>query len=207
MRLSSLCALAATIATTTGVFADVLPRYEVTPYVGVRGGGHYFDGVGDADFEYDATYGLIANFRAGYNTQWEILYGHQGATIDDSAASFDGSKFEVDLDYLQVGGTYLLDDRGIMPFVSVTLGVTRLDPDIGELSDETYFSGSLGFGLRYDLGRNLGLRVEGRAFGLFGKSNSLVFCDDSLGEDFCFFAGDGGVIPQLELSGGISFRF
>ena len=202
-----LLAAFASLACGAGAAADVLTRFEITPYVGYRGGGHYLDSVGDADFEEDTTYGVVANYRAGYNTQWEILYGHQATEIDDSASSLDGSKLGLDLDYVQIGGTYIFDDDGLQPFVSVTLGATWLSPDIDEISDESYFSASLGLGMRYDITRNLGLRVEGRAFGLFGKSNSLVFCENIDGTEQCYLGGDGGIIPQFELSGGLSFRF
>lgn len=188
-------------------YADVVPRLEITPYVGYRGGGNLLDAIGDADFESDASFGFVLNYRATYKTQWEVLYGHQGTELDDSGISEDGSKLGLDIDYLHVGGTYVFSDKPVAPFLSLAMGATRLSPDVDEISSETYFSASLGLGVRYALTPNLGLRFEGRALGLFGKTNSLVFCETFEGEELCYFGGDGAVIPQFELSAGLSFRF
>ncbi|MFK8016763.1 MAG: outer membrane beta-barrel protein [Gammaproteobacteria bacterium] len=187
--------------------ADVVPRLEITPYVGYRGGGHLLDAVDEADFEYNLSYGFVANYRATFNTQWELIYGHQATDIDDSAASADGSKLGLNLDYLHVGGTYVFGDKPLAPFLSIAVGATRLSPDAAGISSETYFSASAGLGLRYTLTQNLGLRLEGRALGLFGKTDSLVFCETFDGVEECFLSGDGSIIPQFELSAGLSFRF
>ena len=187
--------------------AEIVPRLEITPYVGYRGGGHLLDVEGEADFESDVSFGVVLNYRATYRTQWELLYGHQSTDLDDSSTSADGSKFGLNLDYLHLGGTYVFSEDALAPFLSLTLGATRLSPDLSDFESETYFSGSIGLGLRYTLSPNLGLRVEGRALGLFGKSDSLVFCQNVDGIEDCFVAGDGSVIPQFEISAGLAFRF
>lgn len=183
--------------------ADVLPRIELTPYVGYRGGGHWRDAMGDAEIEYGTSYGFVFNYRATYKTQWELSYGHHGTDLEFSDGSTDG----VDFDFLHVGGTYVMSEERLAPFLALTVGATRITPDDGTVSDETYFSGSLGLGLRYELTPTLGLRLEGRLSGLFGKSNSLVFCDTGTLEEVCFLSGDGGVIPQFEVLTGLTFKF
>ncbi len=94
------------------------------------------------------------------------------------------------------------------PFLSLTVGATRISPEASDISSETYFSASLGLGVRYELSSSVGLRLEGRASGMFGKSNSLVFCDRSFpGDEGCFLGGDRGIIPQFEALAGLTFRF
>ena len=188
--------------------ADVpAARVELTPYVGYRGGGNYLDVVGEADFGEDVTFGAVLNIRSRFNTQWEILYGHQATDIDTSASSLDGSKLELDMDYLHVGGTYLFDGELVRPFLALAFGATRLSPEESTIKSETYFSGSLGTGIRLNLTDQLGLRVEGRIFSLFGKTNSLVFCEGDENGGGCFLAGDGRRIFQYEGSVGVTFRF
>ena len=189
------------------VSADTLPRLEISPYVGYRGGGHYLSATGDADFEAATSFGVVANYRAAFNTQFEVLYGHQETDINDSSSSAFDSMLGINIDYLHVGGSYVFSSGKIAPFLSLAIGATRLSPDLAEIESETYFSGSLGLGVRYDITPNLGLRLEGRTIALFGKTNSLVFCGTIDDESGCLFAGDGAYIPQLEISAGISFRF
>lgn len=189
------------------VWADVLPRIEVTPYVGYRGGGNWLAVDGDADLEGAVSYGVFVNFRAKYNTQWEVFYGRQSTQVDTVGATLDGSVLDVDLDYFHIGGSYVFNDKRLSPFFAMTFGATRVSPGNSPLSDETYFSGSMGLGLRYELQRNLGLRLEARVLSLFGKSNSLVFCTVIDNEEACGLAGDGGAIPQGEVLAGLTFRF
>ncbi|MEO1576899.1 MAG: outer membrane beta-barrel protein [Pseudomonadota bacterium] len=195
------------LCASTAVLADDVPRLEITPYVGYRGGGQWQDADGDAPFAKDASYGVIVNYRATYKTQWEVFYGRMSTNIETRNATLDGSFLGIDMRYLHAGGTYVFREERLAPFLSMTFGVSRLTPDDGALSEETYFSASMGLGLRYELQRNLGLRLEARAMGLFGKSNSLVFCETVVGGEDCFVGGDRGVIPQLEVLAGLSFRF
>lgn len=206
LKIQRLVGLLALCASTT-VLADDVPRLEIAPYVGYRGGGQWLDADGEAPFAQAASYGVIVNYRATYKTQWEVYYGRMGTDIETRNATLDGSFLAVDMDYFHAGGTYVFREERLAPFLSMTFGVSRLTPDDGAVSEETYFSASLGLGLRYELQRNLGLRLEARAMGLFGKSNSLVFCETLDGVEGCFLGGDRGVIPQLEVLAGLSFRF
>ena len=187
--------------------ADPLPRLEISPYVGYRTGGHYLSSTGDADFQEATSFGFVANYRAAYNTQIELLYGHQSTDIDDTSSQAFDSMLGIDMDFLHIGGTYVFSDKKLAPFLSLTIGATRLSPELTGIESETYFSGALGLGLRYDLAPNLGLRLEGRTHALFGKTNSLVFCGSIDDDSGCLFAGDGAYIPQFEISAGLSFRF
>ncbi|MFK8029869.1 MAG: outer membrane protein [Gammaproteobacteria bacterium] len=204
----SQCALALLLLTGASVAtADTIPRFEVTPYVGYRGGGNYLSSTGDADFDTTTSFGVVANYKASFKTQWEVLYGHQETDISDGSAEAFDNTLDLNIDYLHVGGSYVFSTNKLAPFLSLTVGATRLSPNIPEIKSETYFSGSLGLGVRYDLTPNLGLRLEGRTIGIFGKTNSLVFCGTLEGESGCLFGGDGSYIPQFEVSAGLSFRF
>lgn len=183
--------------------ADVLPRFEVTPYAGYRGGGQWLDAGGDAEIQSDVSFGVVANYRATYRTQWEVIYGHQTTDLEFS----DGLLDELAFDFLHVGGTYVFSEKPLAPFLSLAFGATRISPAASEIDSETYFSGSLGLGLRYELTPLVGLRLEGRASGMFGKSGSLVFCENNASEEVCFLGGDRGIIPQFEALAGLTFKF
>lgn len=187
--------------------ADVVPRLEITPYVGYRGGGQWLDADGDAPLASAPSYGVFLNYRASFRTQWELFYGRQSTEIETRNATLDGSFLDVDMDTLQFGGTYVFREERLSPFLAMTLGATRVTPDDGLLDEEVYFSASLGLGLRYELRPNLGLRLQARFVGLFGKTNSLVFCEKISTDEVCYLSGDRSVIPQGELLGGLTFRF
>ena len=165
-------ATASVLVATATAAADVVPRLEITPYVGYRAGGNWLDIDGDAELAGAASYGFILNYRETYKTQWELFYGRQSTEIETRNATLDGSFLELDMDYLHVGGTYVFREDKLAPFLSMSFGVTRLTPDDELLDEETYFSASLGLGLRYELKRNLGLRLEARAMGLVGQAVS-----------------------------------
>lgn len=188
----------------SAALADVPAKWEFTPYAGYRGGGQWLDATGEAEIQSDVSYGVIANYRASFKTQWEIVYGHQTTDLEFS----DGFLDELAFDFLHIGGSYVFREERLSPFLSLAIGATRISPEAPEISSETYFSASLGLGLRYELNPSVGLRVEGRASGMFGKSNSLVFCDRSFpGDQGCFLGGDRGIIPQYELLAGLTFKF
>ena len=184
-------------------------RFEVTPYGGYRFGGTFEDQelASTAELADDASVGVIMNLRESENTQWELVYARQSTTADVSDFSFASPSVDLDLQSLQLGGTYLGDGTLARPYLAATLGGTHISPDAGELNSDTFWSFSIGTGLQILPSERLGLRVEARAWGTFISSGSSLFCTSGAQGGLCAIAVSGDMLWQIETFAGVVFRF
>lgn len=185
------------------------PRFEITPFAGYRLGGTFEDDeTGDElKLEDSSSFGMSLNMRAEANTQYELTYSHQATDIDVSDVLPGASDLDIDLDYLQIGGTYLWDGNVARPFLVATIGIAHLDPDASDLDSETYFAFSVGGGWKVFPTRRLGLRLEGRFYGTVLESDSAVFCRSGPEGTGCLLRTSGELLWQWEMFAGVSFRF
>ncbi|MDJ0917436.1 MAG: outer membrane beta-barrel protein [Woeseiaceae bacterium] len=184
-------------------------RYEVTPYAGYRVGGSFADEASETEFDLQESnaFGLIINGRVDANTQWEFLLGRQSTSVDTEGLSVGDPILDLDVDYFQLGGTYLFDGDDVRPFVALTLGATRFRPDLSGFGSETFFSASLGGGWQFNATKRLGVRLEARAFTTFLDSNSQLFCRLDAGGAACLITVDAKTLTQWEARAGLVFRF
>ncbi len=70
------------------------------------------------------------------------------------------------VDYLQFGGTAFFpqDSDHFMPYLSLTIGATLMEPDSGAYDSETRFSGSIGGGFRIPFNDNVSLNLGVRGY-------------------------------------------
>jgi len=162
--------------------------YELTPYAAYRIGGDFEDDETGEEYDLDDSeaFGIILNIYAKPQGQWEILYAKQSTELDTLGA-LDGIPPSIDLDveYLQIGGTYLFDSDKVQPFIALTLGVTHFDPQFADLDSENYFSASFGGGIKLNPEGRIGARLEGRVYSTFLESSSEIFCSSSFGVGEC----------------------
>ncbi len=184
--------------------------FEVTPFVGYRIGGTFEDDNSDAEFELDdsSSFGLVMNLRAEDNTQWELVYSHQNTDLDSSGLLTPSDPvLSMDVDYLQLGGTYLWEGDLARPFMVATMGLAHFDPDDSDFNSETYFSFSIGGGWKVFPTQRFGLRLEGRFYGSLIESDSSIFCESISGSSRCLISTSGTVLWQWEMMAGAVFRF
>ena len=184
-------------------------RYEVTAYAGYRMGGSFDDEAGDREFELQDSnaYSLTVNGRVEENTQWEFLLGRQSTSVDTEGLFVEDPVLDIDVDYFQLGGTYLFDGNGVRPFIALTLGATRFNPDPAGFGSETYFSASFSGGWQFNKSGRLGARLEARAFTTFLDSDSNLFCQSDAGGAACLIALESNTLTQWEARAGLVFRF
>jgi hypothetical protein len=182
---------------------------EFTIFGGLRAGGEM--SVEDSDVVYAAndssSYGLIWNTRQQRNTEWEVYFSRQQTEVELSDPFFILPGIDVDIYTLQLGGTYLFDGKGVRPYLAMTLGGTHVKADSDSGDSDTFFSGSLGFGLKFREGERLGFRLEGRAHGVLVSSNSKLFCRTGPDENICSVQIEGSLFSQFEAFAGVVFRF
>lgn len=186
-------------------------RFEITPYGAYSFGGSFYDSETDASVSLDdsANFGLILNFRESANTQWEILYSLQNTDAELTGVATASEPLDLDVHYLQAGGTYQGDGDLFRPYLALTAGVAHFNVKSDGFSNDTFFSFSIGPGLQIRPNDRLGFRLEARAFGSLVKSGSTLFCvsDPAGGTAGCAFTVTGDVLWQLQAMAGIVFRF
>lgn len=175
---------------------------ELTPFAGFRFGGSFEDNAVGTDLEAgeSAGFGVIVDVPAARNTQYELFYGFQRTELAPGAAP----RFDLDVHYLHLGGTYLFPGERARPFVAAGLGLTLFDPQGATRDFETRFSVSLGGGVKIPFSERVGLRLEARGFVTVLPESTQIFCVSS-GGAACDIRVQGDVFGQVQLLAGVSF--
>ena len=194
-------------------------RYELTPYAAYRIGGEFEpqsaagDGARQSDgFEIREgnANGLILDIATlEGDAQWEVLYAHQDTTLETQPSFIGEPTMEVDVSYLQFGGTYLFQvaTESTAPFIALTAGITRFEPGLDAAEAENYFSWSLGGGVQLRANRRVGVRLEARVFGSLIDDDSALFCVSSPELNSCALIVEGDSLYQFEARVGVVARF
>ncbi len=196
-----------TLASPAG--AEVTPYHvSITPFIGYRTGGEFKDEDSGEKIEVNnaSSYGLIINAPASDTTEWELLYSHQSAGLDSSTTALDPG-VDIDINYFQVGGTYVFEGAPIRPFIAAGIGASYFSPDQSQYDSETYFAFSLGGGAHVFPTSRVGLRLEGRVFGSVIDSDSAIFCRSDESGAACAFHASGDILWQWEVFAGLTARF
>lgn len=182
---------------------------EITPFAGYRFGGTFETTDESAEYEMEdsSSFGLILNFRHKNNTQWELFYSQQRSEATFSQMSAIDQLVDVDIHVLQVGGTYVGDGDMMRPYVAMTLGGTHIRTSSVESADDTFFSGSIGLGMKLMPRSRVGIRLEARAYGTLLSSDTSLFCQTGPDQNVCAVQVDGNLLAQFEAFAGITFRF
>ncbi|MEO8333079.1 MAG: outer membrane beta-barrel protein [Gallionella sp.] len=185
---------------------SVAQAVEVAPFAGHRYGGGFKDTNTAARFELaDATsYGLLLDFDTEPNKQIEVFLSHQDTQLT-TAGTFTGNPlFDLTIDYYHIGGLFMMLPEGerVRPFVSGTLGLTRMDPKRSDLTTENRFSLSLGGGAKFFLSRSLGLRFDVRGIYTMLNADTSVFCSGG-----CAIRVRSSGFVQTEVGAALMMRF
>jgi hypothetical protein len=160
-------------------FSSAAQAVEIAPFTGHRYGGSFEDANTLSGFELaDATsFGLLLDFDSGPDQQIEVFLSRQDTQLT-TAGTFTGNPlFDLSIDYYHIGGLYLLPADGLMhPFVSGTIGMTRMVPKRSDLTTENRLSLSLGGGAKFFFTKSVGLRVDVRAIYTMLNADTAVFC-------------------------------
>ena len=147
-------------------------RFEITPTAGYRTGGELSASdseLFDVDVEVDESdvLGLKVDIPVGVpGLQLELLAMHQESAFTSDLGLF-GENIElldVDITYYHAGLLWQWGAGQVNPFVTVSAGLARIDPDLPLVDAEDRFSGSLAGGVKIFFARNVGLRLEGRGW-------------------------------------------
>lgn len=184
--------------------SPVSAEVELTPALGLRVAGA-IDPVGAADTTLDLSpaYGVTLDLTLRPEKYFTLLWSRQSSEFDAVGLLPDRDTFELDVDYLHVGGAYRpRRSKKLKPFVMATLGLTWVQPEPSSFGSEIGFSMLAGGGFIRELGPRTALRLDLRGF--FNITG--VTLSGTCGGVGCSvrFSGGGGL--QFETLFGVSFR-
>jgi len=159
--------------------ASPVSAVEVSPYSGHRYGGSFMDSNTSAEFEVAdaAAYGLALDFDLEPDKQFEVLLSRQNTYLSTTGTFTGNPLFDLTIDYYHIGGIYMMPgSERVRPFLSGTLGLTRMAPNRTDLTTENRLSISLGTGAKIFLGKNIGLRFDVRATYTALNADAEIFC-------------------------------
>lgn len=186
--------------------------WEVTPFIGYRGGGNFdVEGSPDAtevDLDDHGSFGLAINLFPGADKteSYELYYSRQETNV---ARSSPLAPFDLNVEYLHLGGTLNFDNDQMpfRPYIAGGLGLTRFSPQTGGGGDDSRFSLSLGGGLMVPVTKRFSVRLEGRGFLTFVNSDSAFLCASGPQGGTCAIRVRGDSFIQYELLAGATFAF
>ena len=147
-----------------------------------------------------AAFGVAADYDLDSSRQLQLFYGQQSTTLDPGGGQ---PRFDFDVRYLHLGGTYFFDGPiGRGPYAVGGLGVTHFSPDLGGLQSETKASLNVGFGYLWPLGSAVAVRAEARAFVTLLNSSGGLFCSGG-----CTVVLSGDAFVQGQAMVGLTARF
>ena len=201
----SVAAILAILIASPALAENAAGTIELTPYGAYTFGGTFNDedSATEAELQDSESFGLIFDYKRKDNTQIEVIYSQQSTDADVSGTTVPN----INMHYLQLGGTYLFDEGKVLPFMSATLGATHIDVDTEGFGSDTFFGFSIGGGLQIAPSSRLGLRLEARAFGTMLRSGSTIFCGSGPAGAGCAITVAGDVLWQFQMMAGIVFRF
>ncbi len=182
---------------------------EITPLLGLRGGGDFVDRETDKNHTVEGSdsFGFIIGFPYEKGKTIEVYYSRQSSEINSVDVNLSSTTGIVDIpltiNYLHIGGTTPINENyDLNTFVSGGLGFTYLSPDLDGLQSDLRASLSIGIGLKLPLTDDIALRLETRALATLYNSNSALFCNGG-----CSLSVNGSFFVQAEIFAGLAIKF
>jgi len=182
---------------------------EITAFGAYRFGGTFEEEESEVEYELNdsPSFGLIVNFRHKDPTQWEILYSQQQTEAEFQGGTTGDGEVDLDLHVLQLGGTYQFEGEVARPYLAFTLGGTHVKASSNGSDSDTFFSGSIGIGMKFLPTSRVGIRVEARAYGTLVDNSTDLFCSTGPDQNICAIRLEGRMLSQVETFAGITVRF
>jgi hypothetical protein len=175
---------------------------EVTPFVGYRFGGAFFERVTGQSVDLDGARAIGAVVNVKFND--EGLFAEALFTRQEASLTFPGGLFtppadwQITVDHWQGGGRQEFGTNPrVRPFLTGLLGLTHY---AAEGDNEIRFTLSAGGGVKLMPMRHVGVRLDGRVFATFADvEGRVIACSPGV----CLVAIDADILWQAEFSAGL----
>lgn len=177
---------------------------QIAPLAGYGFGGRFYSEGLATEFELEDSfdYGGAVDFKAGETWRIEVLYSRRDSELQ--AVGLPGFNLDLQIERLFVGLQEEISPQNrTRPFGTLLLGITRFKPGFEGVDTDDRFTAGVALGFKSWLSKNIGLRVEGRAYYVFVDSAGGILCSTGT----CFISISGSGLWQTNVSGGLVFAF
>ena len=217
MKIRSLC-FAALLFLLCTISTNAQARFELTPFVGYKTTASYpvsiFSTAGGGTVPIDrlrvndsAAFGAFFDYSLTENSQAEFMWNRNNTSYSahDILSQSYFNAYHSDIDQYQFGLLYMFrtSEYKLRPYVAGSVGFTH-DLNSNGTANRTEFSYSLGGGVKYYLGRHVGLRGDLRYLPTYGSSSNGAYCDPFFG---CYSTRVSHYLNRGSFVGGIIFKF
>jgi opacity protein-like surface antigen len=195
-------AIAALMA--TGATAAEERRFQVTPFFSYASGDDLENSVGEKrEVDDESGWGLSLDYALEPSRFYQFFYAGFSTEAQGDAAPID-----LDIHYLQLGGTVALaDTKRVIPYFGMTIGAARFSPDQSGLEHATKFAFTVGAGLRVPFNDRIGMRAEWRTYATVLGSDSDLFCKSDVEGAACALKSKGDMFFQHSAQLGFTVGF
>ena len=205
MRTPRLLAAAALIAAwLLAVPVASAQSVQIAPLAGYGLGGHFYSSALDVEFDLKDSfdYGGAVDFAVGETWRVELLYSRRDSELQ--AVGLPGFNLDLQIERLFVGLQEEVSPQNrTRAFGTILLGVTRFKPGFEGFDPDDRFTAGVSLGFKSWLSKNVGVRVEGRAYYVVVDSGGGILCSGGT----CFINISGSGLWQTNVSGGLVFAF
>jgi opacity protein-like surface antigen len=180
---------------------------EITPAIGYRFGGGFYDYSSRQDIDLEdaesgsITLGFEVNEDYTIEAHWSVQETRfEVRNVLPPMLDDDG----IEVEYWHVGVMVRPGkEDSVEPFIVASAGFTRFDPEASGTGSDTRFSISFGGGVRTMFGEHVGIRLQGRLYLSFVHGSTAAIC----GGGGCSFGFHGDGLWQGDVSAGLIFAF
>jgi opacity protein-like surface antigen len=211
MRVQLLLAMGWVVIVAPAVWAQ--KGIEITPFVGRQ----FNSGVDIStsvynriDVQNGMNYGISGVYLLREYTGVEFMWNHNNANTSAHFTAGGTAPNVFDLRTNQYLGDFVIHFTGreshFRPFVFFGGGVSNLAPDRSNAGSITRFAWAFGGGAKYNFSEHLGVRVQAKASPTYiNAGGSFYWCLPVWGG--CWSNGQSNFLQEVDISGGITFRF
>jgi hypothetical protein len=178
----------------------------VTALGGYQWGGTLQGYYGEAKLNDAGSWGIALDIPVNPDVYVELIYTRQVTDMiyrEYGTGNPAEEKFDLAVEYYQIGGLYTMAKDGPKPFGTMTLGTTRFAPQSSSYGSEWMFSVALGIGVLVPVSERIGLRTHARLLLPFMYTGGGLWC----GGGGCSMGVYGGsAVVQGDIALGIVIR-
>ncbi len=210
MKLRTLYALAVFAACAQVLPAQVVQRFEITPFAGFETSGSVpiqnSRIISRLRADSNVSFGTFLDYSLSPGLQAEFMWAHNPTSFSERSllTGAYSKAFNTQIDQFQFGGLFHFrsDEHRLRPYAAASIGFTH-DSNSGNNSNRTALGFGLGGGVKYYATRHFGLRADTRWLPTYGNTGPGVFCDPF---GFCFSARVRNYFERVNFTFGIILR-
>ncbi len=138
-------------------------KVEITPQYGYQIGAKYNYYGGFIKLAGSDQFGITMNIKMNSDIEAELVWVQQNSVVsvkDVILYPIETDISDITINHFQIGGIYLFDDTGAIPFFGMSVGWSTFSPDDSAFDSNTKFTIGITGGFKYFFTKNIGIRLQ-----------------------------------------------